>query len=242
MDLEAKREIWRKFGKISGNSKKRKLGYLKHLKINLSFLRKALSQGGMTIGDFVRQWNVSRQVCYNFLRKNIGKIEKEPLWYAKRLGKPELADRVWLEKTLRQTGSVSILAKEIGISPFRLITHLRRLGISRPEVQAERLIITCTVCGKVIERPRYRFRSKKGIAFCNKKCQRRWLERLERGNKSAWREDEIEFLRKYGEKISDVEIAKQLGRSVGVVNKKRLRLHIRKQERGVSGKKKKLNL
>jgi len=147
--------------------------------INPEWLRKALLEEGLTPTNIAREFNVSRERIRHLQDEFLIKLkDKTPLWYANRMGKPELADKKWLESELAQCGSISALAAKTGVSELRLRTQAERLGIN-PDLlkpHGELVELTCSECGNKFFRKKVFLKNpNQKLFFCSKICQGKFM-------------------------------------------------------------------
>lgn len=202
-------------------------------KVSREWLEQALTKCGKTEGDIARQFGVSRervrQVCEDWgIEPN-----RTPKWWANRYGKPEFADKAWLEEELKKASGVSCLSRQINLSPAIISAQAKRLDLEfpLPTYRAERVEITCEVCGKKKTRKKSEIKGKKHT-FCSRVCLGKWLG-TNWGRASSWLEREDEFIRTNYEKMTDAEMAGELGRRTpGAVEWRRLqKLGLKKRPR-----------
>lgn len=170
---------------------RRKTGGDKHKKIQIAItkegLEKALTEEGLTLEEFAKKPRVSvsreriRQIADNLGVKN----EKTPLWYANRLGKPELGNKEWLEKALAEKGSVSAVGNYLAlrhgdVEKIKKIYAMHGIVLQkqeRPNFQGT-VELHCHHCTAAftLNKSQMKQIEKKGIKrhFCGDKCFHEW--------------------------------------------------------------------
>lgn len=195
-------------------------------KVSRQWLEKALNKDGQTEQGIAKMFGVSRQrVCQLCQEWGIA-INRTPEWYANFYGKPELADKEWLEEQLKKPKSIRFLSREMKVSPATIKSQIERLKIDPVLITrwpAKRVKIICDFCGSEIVKLKSWIREGQKHHFCNRTCKGRWLGTNFGGMKSTWTEEEDDFIRANYFSMTDAKMAEHLGRSYAAVMNRRLR-------------------
>jgi len=155
------------------------------LQIDPDSLKEAVTNGGLTLTEFMSQNNIHvtrermRQIC-----DELGIISnhttRTPLWYANRVGKPEISDKGWLEDQLREALGASALGVRLGIATWAINAQAKRLGIDptflRASVPLIKLQCAGPGCGRSFTRKKTLIRNpSQKVYFCNKVCHGKWM-------------------------------------------------------------------
>lgn len=196
-------------------------------KVSREFLEQALNRGGKTKSDVASEVGLSRervrQVCEDWSIV----VERTPEWWANRYSKPKLADKEWLEIELKKAGGVTHLSRELKITPAKISSQAKRLGIDYSLVvfHASMVEITCSVCGKKKQRKQSEIKRNKHT-FCSRTCRGRWLG-LNFGKPNlvkitpTWSREEDNFVIAHYREMTDVKMAKALGKTYPAVSQRR---------------------
>ena len=152
---------------------------------HLDFLISQLTEGGKTLEKIGKDFSTSKQNISQFFKKrgiNPREIEKErrknPIWYARHWRKPQLQTRDWLlEQQKKGNLGLENLAKQLGISVYKLRLQIARLGMSLKEYYPKKggILIPCSYCGKILKRARRTKARNYKNAWCNRQEQAKWF-------------------------------------------------------------------
>ena len=164
------------------------------LQIDFNALKEAVTNGGLTLTEYMCQKNITvtrermRQLCdENGIQSNYK--TRTPLWYANRVGEPNLANKAWLEDQLREAFGASALGARLGGITMEVIkAQARRLGIDPALLKASIPLIELRCsgpgCGRSFFRKKTLIRNpSQKVYFCNKVCHGKWMATFHRPRK-----------------------------------------------------------
>ncbi len=143
------------------------------IKISHQELLKALTLDGRTQAEVAAELGVSKQAVNQWCAAYGIKVwrDRQPIWFARRLGLPILAQKKRLNRALRAAGSVNALAARLGIDFETLSAHLRRLKIKAPPRHRRVYIkVKCEVCGRKVKRDVKQINPGQKVFFCKRQC------------------------------------------------------------------------
>lgn len=194
-------------------------------KVSRQWLEKALNKDGQTEQEIAKMFGVSRQRVHQVCKEWGIAINRTPEWYANFYGKPELADKEWLEEQLKNPKSIHFLTREMKVCPARIKSQIEKLKVDPALItrwHAKRVKVICECCGAEIEKLESWIREGQKYHFCDKTCRGRWLGTNFGGRKSTWTEKDDDFIRANYNRITDAKMAEHLGRSYSSVMNRRL--------------------
>lgn len=169
-------------------------------------LQRVLLIGGLTIEEVAQQYAVTgeavRRLCDFSVRE-----QRKPLWYAVRLGHPELGDKEIFLELLHQAGSGPRLARQLGLKAGMIVRQAKRLGISLSGLHTTK--VNCANCGASIERTKAEIKKAQKIGqidfYCFRSCYHQGIAK-QKG--FFWTPAEDKFLKRHYSQMSDRALAK----------------------------------
>lgn len=201
-------------------------------KVNRHWLEKALNKDGQTAEGIAKVFGVSRQRVYQVCEEWGIVINRTPEWHVNFYGKPELADKEWLEEQLKKPRSIKSISQELKVGPAIIKSQIKKLKVDPALITrwpAKRVKVICECCSAEIEKLESWIRAGQKHHFCNKTCLGRWLGANFGGRKPTLTEKDDDFIKANYLSITDAKIAEHLGRSyTSVVNRRLYKLGLRK--------------
>ncbi len=177
---------------------------------------------------------ISRQRVYQICQEVGVEVKKTPQWYANHWRMPQLGDKCWFEKELKELGgSISALARKINVSGCIIRKQVKRLGVDAKSFRrrAPRVELVCDFCGKEFIR-RISVVKRNRFFFCNRICLGKWMANRS-PRVSHWTPQDDSFLVEYYLELFDSKIAKLLGKKCDAVKRRRKKLGLYKIKRKV---------
>ena len=147
----------------------------------------ALTSGGKTMKDIMEEKNLP--ISNQRMKQLVGEYgianvvsARTVLWYCNRTGHPELADRTYAEKLLKEKGCVNALSRYLGTTPDILSTILEKHAIVMQGKKngCEKITLYCSQCTKpiVMSKARHAFETKNKPNkhfFCDRHCNGKYV-------------------------------------------------------------------
>lgn len=148
-------------------------------------LVKAITEAGLTLTQFAKQrgLKVSLERLSQIAEKcGVNPItDRKPLWYAMRLGKPELGDKSRVQTLLDEKKNANAAAAVVGIEAEQFRRICRAHGIEIEKRRSEMIALVCSQCGTTFRRPKRlvehdeKLYPDRTLHFCSRVCQGRRL-------------------------------------------------------------------
>ena len=192
----------------------------------LGWLRSELLYNGKTISEIAKSLGFTKQWVSVFCKEHgIDIKERTALWYARRLGIPELENTEWLQS--KKGLGLKRIADELGITSDVLKTQMIRLRLDPEEFKHKSQYVTvhCYICGKPLTRSVTDLKGKKRV-FCSRKCLFQFLKKERRRKCAERRKKRENYVRENWQKKTDKQMAEELGVSKETVEQYRYSLRL----------------